>query len=187
MQIAANNIDFDLVDLAKKGDKKAFELLITKYKPLVATTAINMLADEEETKEIGQQVFIQLYRSLPKFRKEAKLSTYLTRITINLCLNLLKRRNNFRNRSLELNTALDLSVIAIAKDFENKELLSKAMQRLDEKHRTVIVLRMIQGYDTLETAEILELPKGTVLSRLQRGMQKLKTILETELNYKHYE
>lgn len=187
MQIIANNTDFELVDLAKNGDEKAFEVLITRYKALVATTAMNMLADEEETKEIGQQVFIQLYRSLPKFRKEAKLGTYITRITINLCLNFLKRKSNFKDRSLELKSTYTYEVIAETNYFEHKELLNKAMQRLDEKQRLVVALRMIQGYDTLETADILKLPKGTVLSRLQRGMQKLKTILEKEFNYNHYE
>jgi RNA polymerase sigma-70 factor (ECF subfamily) len=175
------------VDLALRGDEKAFELLVKNHKNRVATTAMNMLADPEEANEIGQQVFIQLYRSLKKFRKEANLSTYITRITINLCLNHLKRRQNFSSRSLELNQANKIRSSENQADFESKELITKALQKLDEKHRSIIVLRMVQGFDTLETASILNLPKGTVLSRLKRGMEKLKIILETEFNYKHYE
>jgi len=56
---------------------------------------------------------------------------------------------------------------------------------LDEKHRSVVTLRMIQGYNTLETANILEIPKGTVLSRLKRGMDKLKIVLMNDLKYEH--
>jgi len=56
---------------------------------------------------------------------------------------------------------------------------------LDEKHRSVVTLRMIQGYNTLETANILEIPKGTVLSRLKRGMAKLKILLTNDLKYEH--
>lgn len=187
MHVVSNHTDFELVDLALRGDEKAFELLVKNHKNRVATTAMNMLADPEEANEIGQQVFIQLYRSLKKFRKEANLSTYITQITINLCLNHLKRRQNFSSRSLELNQANKIRSSENQADFESKELITKALQKLDEKHRSIIVLRMVQGFDTLETASILNLPKGTVLSRLKRGMEKLKIILETEFNYKHYE
>ena len=187
MQLVAKHTDFELVDLAIKGNEKAFETLITRHKQVVATTAMNMLADAEEANEIGQQVFIQLYRSLNKFRKEANLSTYITRITINLCLNFLKRRQNFSNRSLELTNTHTIAVGSDTQDYEYKEVITKALQELDEKYRTVIVLRMIQGFNTKETAAILNLPKGTVLTHLKRGMDKLKTILETKFNYKHYE
>lgn len=182
-----NYTDFDLVDLAIKGNEKAFETLITRHKQIVATTAMNMLADAEEANEIGQKVFIQLYRSLHKFRKEANLSTYITRITINLCLNFLNRRQNFSNRSLELTKAHTIALESNTQDYEFKEVITKALQELEDKYRTVIVLRMIQGFDTKQTAAILNLPKGTVLTHLKRGMDKLKTVLETKYNYKHYE
>ena len=70
MQLVAKHTDFELVDLAIKGNEKAFETLITRHKQVVATTAMNMLADAEEANEIGQQVFIQLYRSLNKIEKK---------------------------------------------------------------------------------------------------------------------
>ncbi len=185
MQSIINKADFELVDLAIDGDENAFAQIIKRHKSSVATTAMNMLGDMEDAKEISHQVFIRFYSSLKKYQKQASLNTYLTRITINLCLNFLKRRKNFQNRSYELNTAMSVSSDNHYSDFENKELVNRALQELDDKHRTVIVLRMIKGYSTLETADILQLPKGTILSRLKRGMEKLKLIVEKDYNYEY--
>ncbi|MBT8327293.1 MAG: sigma-70 family RNA polymerase sigma factor [Bacteroidia bacterium] len=185
MQSFDKKTDYELVDLTIEGDEFAFAEIIRRYKGSVATTAMNMLGDVEDAKEVGHQVFIRFFNTLKKYRKEASLNTYLTRMTINLCLNFLKRRKNFQNRSYELKNAMSVSTENGISDFESKDVVNSALQKLDNKHRTVIVLRMIKGYSTLETADLLQLPKGTVLSRLKRGMAKLKTILETEYNYEY--
>ena len=183
MAIASHHTDFELIDRVIDGDKASFEVLVKRHQSLVASTAMNMLGDMEEAKEIGQQVFIRFYKSIHKFKKEAKLSTYLSRITINLCLNHLKRQKSFRNRQLNIDNAYSISEPHFSNTMETKEIINKALQKLDDHYRSVIVLRMIQGYSTLESAEILGVPKGTVLSRLKRGMDKLKIILKTEFNY----
>lgn len=186
MQKVTELSDFEIIDKIVSGESDSlYSLIISRYNQTVATTAMNMLGDMEEAKEIGQQVFIRFYKTLANFKKQASLKTYLTRITINQCLNLLKRNQTFRNRSLELENAFSKSSGSIEKEYESKEVVNKALMYLEEKHRTVIVLRMIQGYSTNETAKILELPKGTVLSRLKRGMDNLKYVLEHNLNYKH--
>ena len=94
MQSIINKADFELVDLAIDGDENAFAQIIKRHKSSVATTAMNMLGDMEDAKEISHQVFIRFYSSLKKYQKQASLNTYLTRITINLCLNFLKRRDS---------------------------------------------------------------------------------------------
>ena len=185
MHSLEHKTDFELVDLAISGDENAFAQIILRYKPSVATTAMNMLGDIEDAKEIGQQVFIRFYRTMNKYRKESGLNTYLTRMTINLCLNFLKRRKNFQPRNYELKDAYSISTGSSTADFETKEVVNQALQKLDDKHRAVILLRMIQGYSTLEAAEILEVPKGTILSRLKRGMEKLKSILEIDYQYEY--
>ncbi len=115
------------------------------------------------------------------FKKEAKLSTYLTRIAINLSLNHLKRKQSFANRSLDLGKADNVQTAS--ESFDNKQVVNMALQMLDDKHRYVVILRMIQGYSTNETAILLEIPKGTVLSRLKRGLDKLKKHLKEDLEY----
>ncbi len=184
MQSVTKLSDFELVDLSKSGNQAAFKEIITRHKSMVATVAMNMVGDYHDATEVGQEVFIRLHRSLPQFRKDAKLATYLTRITMNLSINVLKRRQNFAKRSLDLSKASH-RITTGSDDFESKEIIAQALKRLDDKHRSVVVIRMIQGFSTQETADILEVPKGTVLSRLKRGMEKLKLILEKDLNYQH--
>lgn len=176
--------DFELIQNAIQGQQYSFSEIVRRYQPLIATTAMGMLGDLDQAQEIGQQVFIRFYKSMNNFRNEAKLSTYLTRITINLCLNHLKRNQNFRNRKLDLVLATNsASSDNFDKDFEEKELINQALQYLSENQRIVIVLRMIQGYSTQETAELLGIPKGTVLSRLKRAMDNLKDILTKHYKY----
>jgi RNA polymerase sigma-70 factor (ECF subfamily) len=179
--LAINQSDFQLIDLAINGDDRAFKLLVERHQKTVATASMNMVGDMDIAQEIGQQTFIRFYKAMHSFKKEAKLSTYLTRIAINLSLNHLKRKKSFANRSLSLNTA---DKVQTATDtFDNKQVVNMALQMLNDKHRSVVILRMIQGYSTDETATILDIPKGTVLSRLKRGLEKLKKHLKEDLDY----
>jgi RNA polymerase sigma-70 factor (ECF subfamily) len=179
--LAINKSDFQLIDLAINGDDRAFQLLVERHQRIVATASMNMVGDMDIAQEIGQQTFIRFYKAMSSFKKEAKLSTYLTRIAINLSLNHLKRNQTFANRSLDLSKA---DKVQTASDsFDNKQVVNMALQMLDDKHRSVVILRMIQGYSTNETAAILEIPKGTVLSRLKRGLDKLKKHLKEDLEY----
>jgi len=174
--------DNELVEKAKAGDKSAFSALVMRHENAVAATVKGMLGDGDDALDVGQNVFIRFYNALNDFRGEAALSTYLTRIAINLSLNEIKRRqrrNLFFYRPV--NGAYDLN----QKDNSNweeisdtREVINKALQALEPKFRSVVVLRMIQGYSTQETAKILKLPVGTVLSRLSRAQEKLKIVLK---------
>ena len=185
MRVISSYTDFELIDLAIKGNENSFAEIVNRHQSIVASTAMNMLGDMDEAREIGQQVFIRFYKSINKFKKEAKLSTYLTRITINLTLNHLKRKQNFSSRSHNLDVAFGVSIKDHSSEIENKEIINKALQKLDENQRAIVILRMIQGYDTLQAAEILGIPKGTALSRLKRAMDKLKIILINDFNYEY--
>lgn len=145
---------------------------------------ISMLGHCPEAEDVGQETFIQFYRSLDRFRGEASVGTYITRIAINLSLNELRRRKRWRGLffSKPDDTAENIPDKKIEADVkEIKDIVRMAVQKLDPKHRTVIVLRLINGYSTKETAQILSLPVGTVLSRLARAQLKLKEILKPQL------
>ncbi len=175
--------DTSLIAKARQGDKAAFGQLVQKYEKLVATTVASMLGRGEDAEDVGQQVFIRFYDAMHDFRGEAQLSTYLTRIAINLSLNEIKRRKRknslfFSRRSPEQEKEFDIvDQQNHQADYDTKEAVNKALQRLDPKFRAVVVLRMMQGYTSEETAKILKLPLGTVLSRLSRAQDKLKKIL----------
>ncbi len=174
--------DLELVERAGKGDDNAFAELVKRYEPAVAKTVVGMLGTSGDADDVGQQVFIRFYRALNDFRGEASLSTYLTRIAINLSLNELKRRKRFSAFFARPTAAAPESQLMQSDDNESatdtKEVVNKALQCLEPKFRSVVVLRMIQGYSTKETAEMLDLPMGTVLSRLSRAQEKLKELLK---------
>ncbi len=141
---------------------------------------IGMLGHCTETEDIGQETFIRFYKSLNKFRGESSISTYLTRIAINLSLNEIKRRQRrrkyFSNTSEEGMDKIPENTTSKNKK-ETKEIVNLAIQKLEPKFRSVLVSRLILGYTTQETAKLLKLPVGTVLSRLTRAQMKLKSIL----------
>jgi RNA polymerase sigma-70 factor, ECF subfamily len=171
-----------LVEASIGGDKVAFGEIVKRYQKMVARTVKGMLGDTVFAEDIGQEVFVKLYYSLPEFRGEAKLSTYIQKIAVNLTLNELKRRKRFSSTFSQTGNhemhEYDIMDSDDADRRDAKELVEKALQQLDPKFRVIITMRMLQGYSTKETAEILDLPMGTVLSRLSRAQEQIKEILK---------
>jgi len=172
----------ELVKASVKGDKNAFGELVNRYKGMVARTVKGMLGDTVYAEDIGQEVFMKLYYALPEFRGESRLSTYIQRIAVNLTLNEIKRRKRFFSMFTQTGNS-EVHEFEIAdQDYEEKkeakELVSKALMNLEPKYRIIVTMRMLQGYTTKETAEILDLPLGTVLSRLSRAQEQLRDILK---------
>ncbi len=171
----------ELVKASLDGDKQAFGEIVTRYQNMVARTVKSMLGDSVFSEDIGQEVFIKLFYSLPDFRGEAKLSTYIQKIAVNLTLNEIKRRKRFFSTfSQKGNNEMyefEIADNATEEKKEAKELVDKALISMDPKFRIIVTMRMLQGYSTKETAEILDLPLGTVLSRLSRAQEQMKNIL----------
>jgi RNA polymerase sigma-70 factor (ECF subfamily) len=172
----------ELVKAALDGNKEAFGEIVTNYQKMVARTVKGMLGDSIFADDIGQEVFIKLYYSLSEFRGEAKLSTYIQKIAVNLTLNEIKRRKRFFSMfSQKGNNEMYEFEVADQDNEErrdSKEIVNKALLAMDPKFRIILTMRMLQGYSTKETAEILDLPLGTVLSRLSRAQEQLRNILE---------
>ena len=175
--------DEELVARAREGDRRAFRLLVERYEDDVAATVVAMLGPTAEVDDVAQEVFIRFYQSLDRFRGEAAVSTYLKRIAINRSLDALRRRKRLLSRFLSRDDeTLHVTEPALEEEgsFEDRErarFVHEAIETLPPKHRAVVVLRLIEGYSTEETAEILEIPYGTVLSRLSRAHTKLKWLL----------
>ncbi len=174
--------DEELVKASINGDQLAFSEIVHRYRKMVARLVKGMLDDTVYAEDIGQEVFVKLYHSLPGFRGEAKLSSYIQKIAINLTLNEIKRRKRFFSTFAQTgnNEMYEYEFADAGNEEKNeaKELVTKALKSLDPKFRVVVIMRMLQGYSTKETAEILDLPMGTVLSRLSRAQEQLKDILE---------
>jgi RNA polymerase sigma-70 factor (ECF subfamily) len=174
--------EVELVKASLNGDKKAFGEIVTRYQKMVARTVKGMLGDSVFSEDIGQEVFIKLYYSLSDFRGESKLSTYIQRIAVNLTLNEIKRRKRFFSMfSQKGNNEMYEFEVADEDTGERKdasEIVNRALMIMDPKFRIIVTMRMLQGYSTKETAEILDLPLGTVLSRLSRAQEQLRNILK---------
>ena len=172
----------ELVKISLNGDKIAFGEIVNRYRKMVARTVKGMLGDSVYAEDIGQEVFVKLYHSLSEFRGEAKLATYIQKIAVNLTLNEIKRRKRFFSMFAQKgnNEMYEFEVADNGEEDkrEAKEIVNKALMDIDPKFRIVVAMRMLQGYSTKETAEILQIPIGTVLSRLSRAQEQLKDILQ---------
>jgi len=184
-EIYRESSDEYLVNASLQGDEKAFEALVNRYKKMVARTVKGILiGDSTFSEDVGQEVFIKLYNSLSDFRGDAKLSTYIQKIAINLTLNELKRRKRYfsfftHKSDCEL-YEYDIAGEDIENKYDAKATVEKALKTLEPKFRTIVVMRMLQGYSTKETAKILGLPTGTVLSRLSRAQDQLRKYLKND-------
>ncbi|MEN0005503.1 MAG: sigma-70 family RNA polymerase sigma factor [Bacteroidota bacterium] len=169
-----------LLAQARTGDQGAFRQLVLAHEARVRSTAFGMLGDESTAEDIAQEVFIKLYQNLNTFRGDSKLSSYLIRMTINHSLNELKRRKRkSRWLSWDAEQVPQLEDHAAHPDrSDTKSMVQQALKLLPTDFRTVVVLRLIEGYSVKETAQVLKLPEGTVASRLARAQKKLKTIFE---------
>lgn len=172
--------DEKLIEATLAGNDNAFKEIVRRYEARVAATVFGMLGKCPEAEDVGQETFIRFYNSLKNFRGDSAVGTYLTRIAINLSLNELKRRKRssmffFRKDDGEPFDVPDETVRS--GDFDDKEIIQQVIRKLEPKFRSVVVLRLLDGYSSEETAQILNIPVGTVLSRLARGQKKLQELL----------
>ena len=174
----------ELVDTARRGDEQAFREIVRRLEGRVAATVIGMLGPGPEADDVGQEAFVRLYRALPKFRGDSTLASYVTRIAINLCRNEWQRRKRRSDIFVRDESDQSENVPGPAGDAESlpeRDLIRRALLQLDSEYREVIVLRLMDGFSTREAAGILDVPEGTLTSRLARGQMKLRAILEPML------
>ncbi len=177
--------DEELLESSKSGDVAAFKQLVRRFEARVASTVYAMLGRCPEAEDVGQETFIRFYKSLKSFRGESLISSYVIRIAINLSLNELKKRKRWYqifDEPKEGGRTDFQSKEDSVKDFENKDLINWGLSRIKPEYKAVLVLRIMEGYSTTETAEILNVPVGTVSSRLARGQIKLKEIIAPQIN-----
>lgn len=179
----ASPTDEALLAKARDGDSWAFKRLVDRYEDQVAATVVGMLGPGPEADDVGQETFIRFYEAMDQFRGEASLGTYLTRIAINQSLKAIRKRKRWYDRFFSRDdeeSFIDEPAVegeeAIDEN-EHSEWVHTALQHLSEHHRSVVVLRLLEGYSTKETAEILDIPEGTVMSRLYRATDRLEELL----------
>lgn len=169
--------DNDIISEINRGNTYAFRFLVERYEDQVAKIVIGMLGYGSGVEDIGQEIFIRVYKSLKNFRFRSTFRTYLVRIAINVCLDEIKNRKKkpaFSSEQEAMTKSLPSNSDA---DYEIRDGVCRALQELDDAQRIVVILRMMEGYTTRETASLLKIPEGTVLSRLARAQKKLQELL----------
>lgn len=183
-----------LVRGCKRGEPKALEQLVTGYKAKVSRIAYLFLRDRSELDDLTQDIFLAIFKAIPNFREDCSLSTWIYRITINHCLNWRNRlRIRFRKKMIPFDQPRydDQSLTPaemIANSDPNPEralqkqeeitLIQNALAKLPTRYRISVVLRDIEGLSYEEIALIVKQPLGTVKSRINRGRNRLREIVE---------
>jgi RNA polymerase sigma-70 factor (ECF subfamily) len=172
----------------REGDRAAFDALVRRYQDRVYGLCLRWLGEPESAEEIAQDVFLALYRSLPDFRGDAQLSTYVFRACVNHCRN--RRAHRARRawgrhepleapdgRPRDLHDDANRGADAGAHAADARRLVAAALDALDDELRAIVLLRDVQDLDYDEIADILEIPRGTVKSRLHRARTELAAAL----------
>ena len=179
--------DLVLVKRAKRGDYRAFDLLVIKYQSRVVSVAFKYVKEVHLAEDISQEAFIKAYKALETFREESAFYTWIYRITANTALNYLssksrKHESSFsdlpllgESNQLEVPSADSPEELLLAQDL--REIISKEMSRLPEDTRTALSLREFEGLNYEEIAEIMNCPVGTVRSRIFRGREALEDLI----------
>ncbi|WP_141434443.1 RNA polymerase sigma factor SigW [Bacillus sp. 03113] len=171
-----------------KGDQNAFGEIIEIYKDKVFQVCFRMLGDRHEAEDIAQEAFIRAYVNISSFNINLKFSTWLFRIATNLCIDRIRKKKPDYYLDAEVAGTEGLTMYSqIAAEtslpeddvesLELQETIQKEISKLPEKYRSVIVLKYIEELSLNEISEILDLPLGTVKTRVHRGREALRNQL----------
>ncbi len=175
----------DLIKKCKKGSREAFNALFSRYQSQVINMAYGMLSDKEDACDAAQEVFIRVYKNIDSFKEQSSFATWLYRITMNICSDILRKRqrnsdiisisdmNGDDGRETEIKD--DSPTVEEHMELsERQAAVRQAINELKEEYRAVIILCDIEGMSYDEISEILKIPNGTVKSRINRARNALK-------------
>ncbi len=177
----------DRIRRAAAGDEAAFAELVTAYQTMVYNMALSLLRNREDALDVSQEIFLKVYRSLPRYRFESAFSTWLYRLTKNAVLDHLRAQKRKPKAALE---ALEEQGVTVRDESEcadpftalltaeRRRMLYDAIEELSEDHREVIRLTVFCGESYERVAEILSAEVGTVKSRVFRAKKELRKLLE---------
>ncbi len=181
-----------LIERCQSGDVGSFEQLIGTHQQYVYNIAFRMMGNEEDAKDAAQEALIKVFKNIGSYRHDSKFSTWLYRIVMNTCKDLLRKRKS-NVISIDKGIATDEGEVQMefedpnaspVRDYERKEVqetIQEAMEDLPEANKSVLILREIKDYSYDEISDILDIPVGTVRSRINRGRKMLADRLRERL------
>ena len=183
-----------LIELCRQGDARAFTRLVSLHERMVYNLAARLLGDPEEAKDLSQEVFLQVYKTIHRFEGRSSLKTWIYRIVVNQCHNRQRwwrRRKKDQSRPIEDLTASEEAQISSRRTEagpleeltrrEQSRRVQAALDAISFDQRSILVLREVEGLSCEEIATALAVPIGTVKSRLARGREALRRQLAREM------
>lgn len=178
-----------LIDQAQSGNKEAFERLVLMYQDQVYASCMRLTNHYSDAEDLAQEVFVQAYIAIRSFRKEADFGTWLHRIAVNRWINICRKERKIVTFSLDKSIAtedgdierdIEDDGISLQEHIEQQDFgirIHDALQQLDAEFRIVMVLRYLEEYSYQEIADHINVPLGTVKSRISRATKQLQQIL----------
>ncbi len=181
-----------MLRVQKHGDPRAFALLVRRWERPIQRLCTRMTGDRHRGEDLTQETFMRLFAKRKAYRHEARLSTFLRRIALNLCYDAGRRAKGRSQSLVRCQDSDDLSACAAAaacepapdvllEKQERADLVRRALLRMPEHYRSVVVLRHYEGLKFREVAQILEIPEGTVKSRMAEALARLARLLRPKL------
>jgi RNA polymerase sigma-70 factor (ECF subfamily) len=184
VKLAGAADDRELVRRAQREDQEAFEELVRRHQHRVFAVAGGILRKREDVEDIAQQVFVKAYFSLKRFDQRAAFSTWLYKITVNECWDLLRKKkvrplvyesdlSEEQARQIEGSERKDADVPDVSDRLEAREQVELLLEGLDERDRLMLMLKEVEGFSIEEVAEVVGLNANTVKVRLFRGRRRI--------------
>ena len=180
----------ELIKKAKEGHIESFENLIEAHEKRVYNISLKMLKNEQDAFDAAQDTFLKAFKYISKFKEESSFSTWIYRIAVNVCLDIIKKKKETQNQiSIEQQITLKDNEITLQFEdekqnvledvikAERKEALYKAIEKLKPDQKKMIILRDIEGFSYEEISKITGITTGTVKSKINRARNALKTLL----------
>jgi RNA polymerase sigma-70 factor (ECF subfamily) len=176
--------DEQIIGRVRGGETRAFGELVARYQDSVYGMALRFIGGRGEAEDVAQEVFLRAYRGLEGFKGNAKLSTWLYRITFNLCADWRRRNKRADRRAATIEAAAELADHRVSLEegmleTEKRDQVRRALESLDERYRSVVVLLYYQKMSYEQIAAVLALPVKTVETRLYRARKMLRELLES--------
>jgi len=175
----------ELIERSRKGDSEAFGVLVERYQRRVVGVALAVVHNQDDAIELAQETFVRAYENLSKFESRSSFSTWLYRIAANLAIDFWRREGRhvvLRGEDAETEIGkLPTTAGDSFKEVSRSELsarLKQALEELTPEHRVVILLREVEGMSYDEISDVLQCPRGTVMSRLHYARTHLRNILK---------
>ena len=172
--------DEELVLAFQGGDVAAFDVLVARWDRKIQGAIYRVVGSDEDARDLAQEAFLKAYRALGSFRREARFSSWLYQIALNLCRDRLRRRRGKTFVSLEETAIAERSKSpepSVQEQLETRDLarlVAREIEDLPAEQREVIVLKEYQGLTFAEIADVLGVPLSTVKTRLYRGLNQLR-------------